>query len=159
VVGEVAITITAACSDGQGGTDTAYHDIATRVWYVFDLDGYTPDSTPLANPGTSEAVFTFEADGPFPPGAIAESVLVTTDFVPEDSLRLEIFNVWVVSPSGTEELIYDGFNLLHLLVDDLGLYSFVGEPADGTWKLRVTRENSGVEGYADQCGLTVFYRW
>ncbi|MBN2538092.1 hypothetical protein JXB37_07450, partial [candidate division WOR-3 bacterium] len=101
-------TVTVACSDGQGGEDSAFKAVNSRAWLEFDMDGYTPDSTHLANPGLTEAEFTFELDGdPFPPGSVADSVFITTDFVP-DTLALEGFDVWVVSPTGTASLIYDG---------------------------------------------------
>jgi hypothetical protein len=160
-LGSTSGTVSVACSDGQGGTDTAYKAVNARAWEHFDLDGFTPDSSGLLNPGTTEMVFLFEfkTDGPFPANALVDSIFVTTDFMPQDSLEREWFNVWVVSPSGTLVLIYDGFNLTHLNVDDLILPEFVNEPADGVWKLRVTRQNAGTEGYAEECGLTIHYRF
>jgi hypothetical protein len=158
--GEATGTVTVACSDGQGGEDTAFTAVNSRAWNNYNIDGYTSDSTYLNNPGTSEVTFEFELDSDtFPTGAIAESVFVTTDFEPIDTLGLEQFSVWVVSPSGITSLIYDGFNMTDLDVDDLRIRDFEGQSAVGAWKLRITRTYQGVEGYADQCGLTVYYHW
>ncbi|MFO7675658.1 MAG: hypothetical protein R6X12_05045 [bacterium] len=154
-------TVTVACSDGQGGTDAASKDVSSRAWNRSAMDGETPDSTYLLNPGTTEATFVFELDGdPFPAGSIVDSVFITTDFEPTEQLQHEQFNVWVVSPSGTQKLIYDGYDLILLDVYDLRLTpTFAGEPAEGAWKLRVTRVNQGVEGFFAACDLEVFYHY
>ena len=151
--------ISVICGDGHGGEDNANRSIAMRAWLYGDMDGATPESTYLRNPGTSEAVFYFEMDDLFPEGAIVESAFVTTDFEPIDELEYEVFNVWAVSPSGTTVLLYDGFNLTNLNVDDFSLNRFAGETAEGNWKIRVTRNAKGVEGYADECDMTVYYRY
>jgi hypothetical protein len=159
--GAVTGTVTVACSDGRGGEDAASKDVSSRAWLRYDMDGTTADSTYLPNPGTTEAVFVFELDSdPFPVGSIVDSVFLTTDFEPAAELQLEQFNVWVVSPSGTQRLIYDGYDLTELDVYDLRITVFAGEPAPGTWKLRITRERQGgVEGYADECILQVYYHY
>lgn len=157
--GAATAAISVTCSDGQGGEDTKTKNVTTRDWYYDNMDGATSESTYLANPGTAEAAFTFEMDEPFPAGAVVESAFVTTDFEPLDELELEQFNVWAVSPSGTRVLIYDGFNLTTLDVDDLALDAFQDESAEGTWKLRITRQAKGIEGYADECEMTVYYRY
>jgi len=152
-------TITVTCTDGNEGTDVETKTVSARAWMRNDVFAYTPDSTYLANPGTSEGVFEFDFDETFPSGALIDSALITTDFEPLDELEMEVFNVWVVSPAGSAVLVYDGFNLVTLDVDDFFLAGIAGEPAEGTWKLRVTRSAKGVEGYADECELTVFYRY
>ncbi|MEO0081118.1 MAG: hypothetical protein ABIL25_02350 [candidate division WOR-3 bacterium] len=158
--GAASGTVTVVCRDGRGGEDVATRNVSSRAWYSFNMDGYTPESTYLANPGTSETTFEFELDGdPFPSGAIVDSAFVTTDFEPLDELELEQFNVWVVTPTGTRVLIYDGFNLTNLAVDEMALPGIAGESAEGPWRLRVTREAKGIEGYADECCLTVFYHY
>jgi len=152
-------TVTVTVRDDAEGADVETKTVSARAWMRNDVFAYSPDSTYLANPGTSEAVFEFDFDAPFPSGARIDSAFITTDFEPLDELETEVFSVWVVSPTGTPVLVYDGFNLITLDVDDFKLTGIADELADGTWKLRVTRQAKGIEGYADECELTVFYRY
>ena len=95
----------------------------------------------------------------FPAGAMVDSALVTTGFDPDDSLSMEQFSVWVVSPTGTEVLIYDGFNLTELEVDEFYLTGVEDETAEGTWKVKIERLTAGAVGTIEECGLEVYYRY
>ena len=148
-------TITVTADDGSGGTDEGTIDLETRAWNYADIAGETPDSTYLLNPGTTEFAFTWE--DAVPAGAYVDSLFLTTDFEPEDSLSLEAFEAYVVAPSGAEMLFYDG--TVSIIVEDFPIADLYGEMVDGTWMIKVVRTTAGVEGYADNCDLELYYRY
>ena len=151
------VTLTVTADDGNGGTDEKTMDLEMRAWMFANVDGETADSTYLLNPGTTEFAFTLEEV--IPAGALVDSALLSSDFDPEDSLNLETFTASAVAPSGTENLFYDFANLAFINVDKFALADLVNEAADGTWKIKVVRTQAGVEGYADNCKLELYYRY
>ena len=150
-------TVEVVCDDGNNGEATANKTLEAQAWQHTEVDGASPDSVHIPNPGTIEADFTMEEV--IPAGALIDSALVTTDFDPAESLETEEFNVWVISPAGTAVPVYDGVNLLNLEVDDFLLTGTENQTAEGTWKLKIERLGQGVEGYADVCELEVYYRY
>ncbi|MEO0080450.1 MAG: proprotein convertase P-domain-containing protein, partial [candidate division WOR-3 bacterium] len=152
----VTATITVICSDGNNGADTATKELVARTWFTGEVAGETPDSTYLPAPGTVLIPFTF--DTAIAAGAVVDSLFLTTKFEPADLETLN-FNVYLVSPQGTEVLIYDGIELTTLEVSDLNVSGFTGEAAAGTWKLKVARPSVGLEGYAEDCELEIYYHY
>jgi hypothetical protein len=110
--------------------------------------------------GTTEIPFTWDVDDPLPPGAVVDSMMIGLDFDDSDTLEIEDFNVYLVSPAGTEVLLYDG---VELTVLDLSMYDvdgFAGEAVTGTWKLKFVRNNpSGYNGAVEQCDLDINYKY
>ncbi len=151
-------TVAVVCSDGKEGTDTQNKTISSRAWQheAVSIDGNIAGETNLPNPGTSFISIVMEQE--FPNGTLVDSALVTTSFDPVDSLELETFNVWMVSPAGTEVLIFDGNNLVSLEVDEFLLTGTADETATGTWKMKVERTTAGVAGSVDDCDLSIYYR-
>jgi hypothetical protein len=152
-------TVSVKCSDGTAEVDTS-KVVRVRAWLSGDIDGLTPDSTYLPNVGTTEIPFTWDLDEALPPGAVVDSMMITLDFDDSDTLEIEDFNVYLVSPAGTEVLLYDG---VELTVLDLSMYDvdgFAGEAVTGTWKLKFVRNNpSGYNGAVEQCDLDINYKY
>jgi hypothetical protein len=152
-------TVSVKCSDGEADMDTS-KVVRVRAWLSGDLDGFTPDSTYLPNVGTTEIPFTWDVDDPFPPGAILDSMLLTLEFDDSDTLELEQFNLYLVSPAGTEILLYDGVDLTTLDLSQFAVVGFAGEAVTGTWKLKFVRNNpSGYNGAVGSCDLDMTYKY
>jgi hypothetical protein len=152
-------TVSVKCSDGTADIDTS-KVVRVRAWLPGNIDGLTPDSTPLPNVGTTEIPFTWDVDDPLPPGAVVDSMMITLDFDDSDTLEMEQFDVYLVSPAGTEVLLYDGVEQTTL---DLSMYDvtgFAGEIVTGTWKLKFVRNNpDGYNGAVEQCDLDIYYSY
>ena len=152
-------TVSVKCSDGTADIDTS-HVVRVRAWLSGDLDGFTPDSTYLPNVGTTEIPFTWDVDDPFPPGAKVDSMLLTMTFDDSDSLEMEQFNVYLVSPAGTEVLLYDGVELTTLDLEQYAVPGFAGEVVTGTWELKFVRNNpTGRNGVVESCDLDMTYKY
>ncbi len=152
-------TVSVKCSDGEAEIDTS-RVVRVRAWLSGDLDGLTPDSTYLPNVGTTEIPFTWDVDDPFPPGAIVDSMLLTMAFDDSDSLEMEQFYVYLVSPAGTELLLYDGVERTNLDLEQYTVPGFADEAVTGTWKLKFVRNNpSGRNGVVEECDLDVTYKY
>ena len=86
--------------------------------------------------------------------------MITLGFDNSDTLELEQFQLYLVSPTGTEVLLYDGVDQTVL---DLSMYDvtgFAGEAVTGTWKLKFVRDNqSGYNGAVEQCDLDIYYSY
>jgi subtilisin-like proprotein convertase family protein len=118
------------------------------------MQGFTPESTYIPANATTYVPYTLE--DAMPNGALIDSVFVTTDFEPDG--EYENFRVWVVTPGGTEVLIYDGLNG-EPDVDDLQIPAAKGETAKGDWRLKVARGASTIERWAEECELEIHYRY
>ncbi len=151
--GSYAVTVSA--SDGREGVGTMDKSLtAYQVWHAGDMQGFTSDSTYLPTDATTYVPFVLE--DPMPNGALIDSMFVSTDLEPDG--EYENFRVWVVSPGGTEVLIFDGLNG-EPDVDDLQIPAVKGEAAKGDWRLKVTRGASTVERYVDECSIDMYYRY
>ena len=152
-------TVSVKCSDGTAEIDTNW---VTRVrgWLNSSIDGFTPDSTYLPNVGTTEIPFTWDTGATLQPGALVDSILITLEFDDTDTLELEQFQVYLISPTGTQVTLYDGIEQTQL---DLSMYDvdgFEGEAVTGTWKLKIVRDNpSGYNGVVEECDLDINYRY
>jgi hypothetical protein len=153
-------TVSVKCSDGTVEIDTS-KVVRVRAWQLGNVDGYTPDSTYLPNVGTTEISFTWDVlDDPLPPGAVVDTILLTLEFDDSDTLQLEQFTVHLISPAGTEILLYDGIDLTTLDLSQFQVVGFEGEAVTGTWKLRFVRNNpSGYNGSVEACDLDVYYKY
>ncbi len=154
-------TVTVVCDDDHGGQAQASKAVSSIAWqYGYgDIDGETADSSYIRNPGTTETVFVMDPEVAIPSGAVIDSAFVNTYFDPVDELELEQFYVWAVSPAGTQVLLYDGFNLTNLEVDDFRLAGTEGQTAEGTWKIKVERQTKGVEGCIEDCELEIYFHY
>jgi len=152
-------TVSVKCSDGEAEVDTS-KVVRVRAWLSGNIDGYTPDSTYLPNVGTTEIPFTWDASDTLKPGAVVDSMMITLGFDNSDTLELEQFNVYLVSPTGKEVLLYDG---IEQTVLDLSMYDVTGfadEAVTGTWKLKFVRNNpSGYNGAVGSCDLDMTYKY
>jgi hypothetical protein len=150
-------TVSVKCSDGTADIDTS-KVVRVRDWLSGDLDAFTPDSTYLPNVGTTEVPFTW--DDTLPPGAIVDSILLTLEFDDSDTLEMEQFTLHLVSPAGTEILLYDGVDLTTLDLSQFAVVGFAGEAATGTWKLKFVRNNpAGYNGAVEACDLDMTYKY
>lgn len=148
-------TVSVTCTDGGGLADTMFRAVrGYRVCRSNSVQGETPDSTFLAPAATTYVPF--ELDEPVPDGAVIDSAFVCTDLEP-DTVG-EYFRIWVVTPAGSEVLVYDGLNG-EPDVDDFLIQGIKGEPTKGTWRLKVTRDQSSIERYADVCDLDIYYHY
>jgi len=153
-------TLTVVCADGADGADTATKVVYARGWMTSSIDGFTPDSTYLPNTGTTEVPFTWDTSDTLKPGAIVDSIAITLGFDDPDTLALEQFDLYLVSPHGTEVLLYDGVDLNTLDLSQYGVTGFAGEAVTGTWKLKFVRNNSqGYNGVVEDCDLDVDYKY
>lgn len=152
-------TVSVKCSDGTAEIDTS-RIVRVRGWMGSSVDGLTPDSTYLPNVGTTEISFTWDTSTPIPPGALVDSMMITLSFDDTDTLELEQFQVYLISPAGTQVTLYDG---VEQLVLDLSMYDvdgFADEAVAGTWKLKFVRNNpSGYNGIVEECDLDINYRY
>jgi hypothetical protein len=152
-------TVTVKCSDGNSTIDTS-RIVRVRAWMKESFDEYTPDSTYLPNVGTTEIPFSWDASDTLKPNATLDSLLITLEFSNSDTLELEQFQVFLVSPAGTEVLLYDGVEQTVLDLSMYGVPGFTGEPVAGTWKLKFVRNNpSGYNGAVEQCDLDIEYSY
>jgi len=149
-------TVTVVCTDDKNGADTATKTLVARAWFSNEVDGETADSTYLPAPGTVEIPFTL--DTTVHAGGVVDSVILCTKFEPAE-LDTVIFNVYLVSPHGTEVLIYDGIDKTTLEVSDYKVDGYTGESAGGTWNLKVERPTAGMEGYAEDCEIEIYYHY
>ena len=148
-------SVTVSASDGREGNAssdkalTAYH-----TWRAASVQGSTPDSTAL--PADATTYVPFELEDPIPDGAVIDSVFVTTDLEPDG--LFDDFQEYVVSPGGSEVLIYDGLNG-DPDVDNFLLQGIKGEAAKGNWQLKVVRGASTIERWAETCDIDLYYRF
>jgi hypothetical protein len=150
-----AATVSCVATDGRGGTASANKAVTASVtWRYTSVSAYTPDSTFIATNATTYIAFT--PDEAIPDGAEIDSAFVTTDLEP-DTIG-ELFYISIVTPSGTEVMVYDGLNG-EPDVDDLLLQGIKGEAAKGNWRLKVVRGTSTIERYADECEVEIYYRY
>ncbi len=148
-------TVSVTCADEGGLADTMFRVVrGYRVWRYNSVQGETPDSTFL--PASATTHVPFELDEPVPEGAVIDSAFVSTDLEP-DTVG-EYFRIWIVTPAGSEVLIYDGLNG-EPDVDDFLIQGIKGEPTKGTWRLKVVRDQSPIERYADVCDLDIYYHY
>jgi len=152
-------TVRVSCSDGDK-TDEASKVIRVRDWLLWSATGDTPDSTYLPNTGTTEIPFTFDPSDPVKSGALVDGVEISLDFDDSDTLELEQFTVNLVSPKGTQVLLYDGVDLTTLDLSLFDVSGFAAEPVAGTWKLVFVRNNpQGYNGVVEDCELDIDYRY
>lgn len=152
-------TVSVTCSDGDAEVDTS-KVVRVRAWLSWNIDGYTPDSTYLPNMGTTEIPFTWDIGDTLEPGAVVNSIMLTLEFDDSDTLELEIFSVYLVSPVGTEVLLYDGVEQTVLDLSMYDVYGFEGEAVTGTWKLKFVRNNpNGYNGVVQQSDLDIEYNY
>jgi hypothetical protein len=152
---EGSYSVTVSATDGREGLATMDRGlIAYQIWHASDMQGFTADTTYL--PANATTYIPFVLEDPMPNGALIDSMFVTTDLEPDG--EYENFRIWIVSPGGTEVLIYDGLNG-EPDVDDFQIPAVKGETAKGDWRLKVTRGASTVERYADECSIEVHYRY
>ncbi len=148
-------TVSVTCTDERGLADTMTKVVrGYQVWRSNSVQGETPDSTFLAPAATTYVPF--ELDEPVPEGAVIDSAFVCTDLEP-DTVG-EYFRIWVVTPAGSEVLVYDGLNG-EPDVDDFLIQGIKGEPTKGIWRLKVVRDQSPIERYADVCDLDIYYHY
>ncbi len=148
-------TVSVTCTDEAGLADTMSRVVrGYRVWRSGSVQGETPDSTFL--PAGATTYVPFELDEPVPDGAVIDSAFVCTDLEP-DTVG-EYFRIWIVTPTGSEVLIYDGLNG-EPDVDDFLIQGIKGEPTKGIWRLKVVRDQSSIERYADVCDLDIYYHY
>jgi hypothetical protein len=148
-------TITVVCEDDAGGADTMTRVVrGYQAWRYGSVQGETPDSTFLAPSATT--LVPFLLDDEMPEGALLDSAFVTTDLEP-DTVG-EYFRIWLVTPSGSEVLVYDGLNG-EPDVDNFLVQGVKGEGLKGSWRLKVVRNDSPIERYADVCDLDVYYHY
>lgn len=150
-----AATVTVVASDGKGGTDSASKELNARAWLRGNADEFNDDSTYLPNPGTAQVEL--DMAGLVPVGALVDSVRASAYFDP-DTLDGMYFSVWVVAPSGRQQLIWDHVSA-DLEIDDVLVDNLADEPACGKWYLRVTREVAGEEAYIEEFALDIYYRY
>jgi hypothetical protein len=149
-------TVTCLATDGSDGEATLTKTVyATVVWQAVDIQGYTAESTAI--PAAATTYIPFVMEEPIPDNAILDSAFVTTDLEPDDTPN-EFFTISVVTPSGSEVLVYDGLNGVPD-VDDVLLQGIKGEPAKGNWRLKVVRGASTIERWAEECEVSVFIRY
>jgi hypothetical protein len=152
-------TVSVKCSDGVAEVDTN-KIVRVRAWMKWSFDEYTPDSTYLPNMGTTEVPFTWDASDTLKPGAIVDSMMISLSFDNSDTLELEEFQVYLVSPAGTEVLLYDGIEQTVLDLSMYDVHGFEGEAVTGTWKLKFVRNNpSGYNGVVEECYLDIEYSY
>jgi len=152
-------TVGVKCSDGDK-TAEANKVIRARAWSHANASAFTPDSTYLPNMGTTEIPFTWDPSDSLRAGARVESLEITIDVDDADTLELENFLVYLVSPQGTQVLLYDGGELGALDLSLFDVYGFEGEPANGTWKLVFIRDNpQGYNGVVYDCDLDLLYQY
>jgi subtilisin-like proprotein convertase family protein len=73
---------------------------------------------------------------------------------------MEQFNVYLVSPAGTEVLLYDGVELTTLDLEQYAVPGFAGEVVTGTWELKFVRNNpTGRNGVVESCDLDMTYKY
>jgi len=150
-----ACTVSVICTDDAEGADTMTKVVrGYQVWRFNSVQGETSDSTYL--PASATTYVPFELDDVVPPNAVIESAFVCTDLEP-DTIG-EFFRIWVVTPGGSEVLIYDGLNG-EPDVDDVLIQGVKGENTKGEWRLKVVRDNSAIERYADVCDIDIYYRY
>lgn len=150
-----AATVTIVASDGKGGTDSASRELNTRAWLRGNADEFNDDSTYLPNPGTTQVEL--DLTGLVPVGALVDSVRASAYFDP-DTLDGMYFSVWVVAPSGRQQLIWDHV-CADLEIDDVLVDNLVDEQACGKWYLRVIRDAAGEEAYVEEFALDLYYRY
>jgi len=148
-----SFTITVTCRDGNDGVDTATKVV--RGYQTEQRDsvlGATSDSTYL--PAGATTLIPFELGDDVPDGALIDTVFVSIDLEP-DTVG-EFFRIWVVSPGGSEVLVYDGLNGQPDM-EDMLLQGIKGETAEGPWQLKVVRGSSPIERCAHACSIYIQY--
>ncbi|MEO0077624.1 MAG: hypothetical protein ABIK86_01300 [candidate division WOR-3 bacterium] len=148
-------TVSVVGNDGKGGSDSAVRTLDVREWLRGNADEYNDDSTYLPNPGTVQVELNLS--GIVPTGAVVDSVRASAYFEP-DTLDGIFFSVWVVGPSGKQQLVWDHVSA-DLEIDDVLVDNLVDEPACGKWYLKVTRDAAGEEAYIEEFGLDLYYRY
>jgi hypothetical protein len=149
-------TATCIADDGNDGADTATQIVKSYiVWRLDDVQGTTPDSTYLPVNSTTLIPFTF--DDIVPDGAVIESAFVTTDLEP-DTTADELLQVSVITPGGSEAVVYDGING-EPDVDGLLLQGIKDGAAKGTWYLKVVRSGDAFDRWVEPSVLDLCYRY
>ena len=148
-------SVTVSANDGREGNASSDKALtAYRTWHADNVQGSTPDSTGL--PADATTYVPFELEDPIPDGAVIDSVFISTDLEPDDVL--ENFQEYVVSPGGSEVMIYDGLNG-DPDVDNFLLQGVKGETAKGNWQLKVVRGASTIERWVETCDIDLYYRY
>jgi hypothetical protein len=152
---EGSYSVTVSATDGREGVATMDRSLAAfQVWNAGDMQGFSPDSVYL--PANATTYIPFELEDEMPTGALIDSIFVSTDLEPDG--EYENFRIWIVSPGGTEVLVYDGMNG-DPDVDDYLIPAVKGETAKGDWRLKVTRGVSATQRWAEECSIEMFYRY
>jgi hypothetical protein len=147
-----SFTITVTCRDGNDGVDTATKAVRAYQTGLFEsARGATSDSTYLPAAAT---FIPFRLDEDVPDGVLIDSAFASIDLEP-DTVG-EFFRIWVVSPGGSEVLVYDGLND-EPDMEDVLLQGIKGETAKGSWQLKVVRDNSSIARYARECSIDIHY--
>jgi len=130
--------------------------IGVRAWMAGKATAYTADSAYLPTTGITEIPFIW--DDTVSSGALVDSLEIALDFEDSDTLEFEDFTVRMVSPKGTQELLYDGGELGDLDLSLYDVYVSAGEPVAGTWKLVIERNNpQGYISSVNSCELDMDY--
>uniref|UniRef100_A0A7C4GHG3 P/Homo B domain-containing protein n=1 Tax=candidate division WOR-3 bacterium TaxID=2052148 RepID=A0A7C4GHG3_UNCW3 len=148
-------TFTVVGSDGRGGADSASKVLNVRAWLRGNADEFTDDSTYVPNPGTVSVEL--DLTGIVPVGAFVDSVRASAYFDP-DTLDGMFFSVWVIAPSGKQQLVWDHVSG-DLELDDVLVDHLANEPASGKWYLKVTRDAAGEDAYIEEFALDLYYRY